>query len=103
PTRPRPRPYAPPATAGRTRPPAAETRPWQVAVGKVKVEDVALSVVDESRTAPLAVDVDGLNLGLSARLESGPSGLAGIAENLGLTLSRVAVRSESKTPQVALE
>jgi hypothetical protein len=98
-----PKPDAPPATAGQTRPPAAETRPWQVAIEKVSVEDVALSVVDESRAAPLAVDVAGLNLGLSARLESGPSGLAGVAENLSLTLSHVAVRSESKTPQVALE
>jgi Domain of Unknown Function (DUF748) len=98
-----PKPGAPSVTAGETRPPAAETRPWQVAIEKVRVDDVALSVVDERGAAPLAVDVAGLNLGLSARLESGPSGLAGVADNLGLTLSRVAVRSESKTPLVALE
>jgi uncharacterized protein involved in outer membrane biogenesis len=83
--------------------PAAETRPWQVAVAKVRVDDIALAVVDESRAAPLAVDIAGLNLGLSARLESGPSGLAGVADHLGLTLARVAVRSESKTPLVSLE
>src|SRR5262249_38696891 len=100
-----PKPSVPPATAGETRPPAvearppaADARPWRVAVEKVRVDDVALSVVDESRAAPLAVDVAGLNLGLSAQLESGPSGLAGVADNLGLTVSRVAVRSESKTP-----
>ena len=98
-----PTPGAPPATAGQTRRSAAETRPWQVAVEKVRVADVALSVVDESRAAPRAVDVAGLNLELSARLVSGPSGFAGVADNLGLTLSRVAVRSESKTPLVALE
>src|SRR5262249_9631376 len=98
-----PKPGSPPAPAGETRPPAAETRPWQVAIEKVRVDDVALSVVDESRAAPLAIDVAGLNLGLSARLESGPSGLTGVADNLGLTLSRAAVRSESKTPLVALE
>ena len=98
-----PKPGATSATSGATQPPAVDPRPWQVAVGKVKVDDVALSVVDESRAAPLTVDVAGLNLGLSARLESAPSGLAGVAENLGLTISRVSVRSESKTPLVALE
>ena len=82
---------------------AADARPWQVAVEKVRVDDVALSVVDESRAAPLALDVGGLNLGLSARLESGPSGLTGVADNFGLTLGRVAVRSEDKTPLVALD
>jgi hypothetical protein len=98
-----PKPGAPPVTVAETRPPGAETRPWQVAVEKVRIDDVALSFVDESRSAPLALDVDGLSLGLSARLESGPSGLAGVADNLGLTLARVAVRSEGKTPLVALE
>src|SRR5262245_34437648 len=98
-----PKPGAASATPGEARPPAADTGPWQVAVEKVKVDDVALSLVDESRAAPLAVDVAGLNLGLSARLETTPSGVAGVADNVGLTLSRVAVRSESKTPLVALE
>src|SRR5262245_52821820 len=42
--------------AAETRPPAADTRPWRVAVEKVKVDDVALSVVDESRASPLSVD-----------------------------------------------
>src|SRR5207245_3552826 len=91
-------PVARPATA-------AETRPWRVTVEKLRVADVALALVDESRAAPLALDVGGLSLGLSARLVSGPSGLAGVADNLGLTLARVAVRSEAKTktPMVALE
>ena len=88
---------------GEAQPRAADTRPWQVAVEKVKVDDVALSIVDESHAAPLSVDVAGLNLGLSAQLESGPSGVAGVVDNVGLTLSRVAVRSESETPLVALE
>src|SRR5205823_4693800 len=83
----------------------AETPPWRLAVEKLRVDDVALSFVDESRAAPLALDVGGLSLGLSARLESGPSGLAGVADNLGLTLARVAVRegAAAKTPLVALE
>src|SRR5262249_10178154 len=86
---------APPATAG-------DTRPWRVALEKVRVDDVALSVVDESRAAPLALDVAGLNVGLSARLESGPSGLVGVADNVGVALARIAVRSADKTPLVAL-
>jgi hypothetical protein len=94
---------APPTAGSETRPQPAEVRPWRVAVAKLGVDAVALSVVDESRAAPLTVDVAGLNLGLSARLESGPAGLAGIADNLDLTLSRVAVGSEGKTPLVALD
>ncbi len=84
---------------------AETTRPWKLAVEKVRVDDIALSVVDESRAAPLALDVAGLSLGLSARLESTPSGLAGVADNLDLTLRRVAVRegAAAKTPLVALE
>ena len=91
---------APPAASPAT---VAETRPWRLAVEKLRVDDVALSFVDDSRSAPLALDVGGLSLGLSARLESGPAGVAGVADNLGLTLARVAVRSATKTPLVALE
>ena len=68
-------------------PTAAQPYPLLGAV-RVLSDDVALSVLDESRAAPLALEIGGLNLGLSARLESGPSGLAAIADNLGLTLSR---------------
>src|SRR5262245_725531 len=103
PAPPAPNATAPPTPGSEARPQPADTRPWRVAVDKLRVDEMALSVVDESRAAPLAVDVAGLNVGLSARLETGPSGLAGVADNLGLTLSRVAVRSESKTPLVALE
>src|SRR5439155_25722259 len=84
-------------------PAAAATPQWRLAVEKLRVDDVALSFVDERRAAPLALDVGGLSLGLSARLESGPAGVAGVADNLGLTLARVAVRSATKTPLVALE
>jgi Domain of Unknown Function (DUF748) len=91
-----PRSSAQPATS-------AETRPWRLAVERVRVADIALSVVDESRAAPLALDVAGLSLGLSARIESGPSGLAGVADNLGITLARVAVRSAEKAPLLAIE
>jgi hypothetical protein len=97
-------PVTPPAAPAVTPPTTvAEARPWRVAVEKVHVDDVALAFVDESRAAPLAIDVAGLSLGLAARLESGPSGLAGVADNLGVTLARVAVRSTDKTPLVALE
>ena len=91
-------PPAPPAAGG-------EARPWRLAVEKLRVEDIALAFVDESRAAPLAVAVGGLSLTLSARLESAPSGMTGVADNLGLTLARVAVHdgAATKTPLVALE
>jgi uncharacterized protein involved in outer membrane biogenesis len=74
----------PPATA-----PAAP--PWRVAVESVRVEQLALAFVDQSRAVPLSLDVGDLTVGLSAKLESGPEGLAGIAENIGVNLARIAV------------
>jgi len=89
---------APPAA-----PPVAapEARPWRVAVEKVRVEDVALSLVDRSRAAPIEVDVGGLTLGLSARIESGPGRLAATVDGVDLGLARVAVR-EPATPTTPL-
>jgi hypothetical protein len=87
-------------------PPAAvaETRPWRLAVEKLRVDDVALSFVDQSRATPLALDVGGLSLALSARLESGAAGVAGVAEDLGLTLARIGLRAaDATTPLVSLE
>jgi uncharacterized protein involved in outer membrane biogenesis len=70
---------------------APDTRPWRVGVEKIRLEQIALSFTDQSRAAPLAVDVGDLTVGLSAKLETGPGGLAGIAENLGVKIARVAV------------
>lgn len=96
-----------PATAAPPAPPAvAETpRPWRLVVDRLRVDDVALAFVDESREAPLALDVGGLSLGLSARLESGPSGLTGVADNVGVMLAQVAMRGgpPAKTPLLALD
>jgi uncharacterized protein DUF748 len=95
---------APPAAAAAPPAAASETRPWRLAVEKLRVEEVALGLVDHSRAAPLAVDVAGLDVGLSARLESGSAGLAGVVEDLAVTLARVAVReAAAKTPVLALD
>jgi uncharacterized protein involved in outer membrane biogenesis len=96
---------APPVPVGPPAPSAETARPWRLAVEKLRVDDVALSLVDESRASPLALDVGGLSLGLSARLESSPAGVAGVADNVGVTLTRVAVRDgvAAKTPLLALD
>jgi hypothetical protein len=93
---------AAPAIKITTEPPAAapDVRPWRVAVEKVRVEDVALSFADQSRAAPLDVDVGGLTLGLSARIESGPGRLAGTVDGLDLELARVAMREGAAGPPV---
>jgi uncharacterized protein involved in outer membrane biogenesis len=82
-----------------------EERPWRLAAEKVRVEQIALGVADYSRVTPLGVDVAGLSLGLSARLEGGPAGLAGMIDGVGVTLARVAMReaATANTPVVALE
>jgi uncharacterized protein involved in outer membrane biogenesis len=82
-------------------PASAPPPPWRVAVEKVRVEDLAVSLTDQSRAAPLAVDVGGVTLGLSARIESSPGRLAGIVEGLDLALARVAVR-EAAAPATPL-
>jgi uncharacterized protein involved in outer membrane biogenesis len=69
--------------------------PWRLALDKVRVEEVALAFVDQSRTAPLEVSVGDLTVDLAARLEHGPAGLTGAAENLGVKLARVAVGEAS--------
>jgi uncharacterized protein involved in outer membrane biogenesis len=74
---------------------APVARPWRLAMDKVRVEEVALAFVDHSRVAPLEVDVGDLTVGLSAKIESDPAGLAGTAENLDVKLARVAVGEAS--------
>lgn len=94
-------------TAPTTASPAAapDVRPWRVAVEKVRVEDVALSFADQSRAAPIEVDVAGLTLDLAARIESGPARLAGTVDGVDLKLARVAVREAAavSTPLVSLD
>ena len=50
-----------------------------------------MAFVDQSRAAPIAVDVGDLTVDLSAKLESGPAELAGTVEGLGVKLARVTV------------
>jgi uncharacterized protein involved in outer membrane biogenesis len=94
-----------PAPAPATAPTAAEARPWRVAIEKIRVEEIALAFADQSRAVPLAIEVAGLTLGLSARLESGAGGLTGTADGLALTLAKVAVRDAKnpKTPLASLD
>ena len=83
---------------------AGTVPPWRVAVEKVRVGDVALAVIDQSRARPLAIDVASLDLGLSARLESASAGVAGVVEDIALTLGPVAMReAPEKTPLATLD
>lgn len=72
--------------------PDAGARPWKLALGKTRVERLALALTDQSRATPVAVDVGDLTVDLSAKLESGAKGLAGVVEGLGVRIARVAVR-----------
>jgi uncharacterized protein involved in outer membrane biogenesis len=83
----------------------AQPHPWRLAVDKVRIEQIALAFADHSRVTPLGVDVAGLSLALSARLEGGPAGLAGTIDGVGATLAQVAMReaATANTPVVALE
>ena len=81
-----------------------DARSWKLVVGKVRIEEIALSFTDQSRVAPLAVDVADLTVDLSAKLESGPAGLTGAASDVGVKLARVAVReAAAKASLVSLD
>jgi uncharacterized protein involved in outer membrane biogenesis len=76
---------------------APAAQPWRVSVEKVRVEEVALAFADRSRAAPIELGVGGLTVDLSARLESGPAGLAGTVDGVGVTLARIALREAGQT------
>jgi len=80
-------------------------RPWRVTMEKVRLEEIALSFVDQSRAVPLAFEVADLALDLSAHLETGRAGPAGTVEGIGLKLARVAVReaATANTPIHSLD
>jgi hypothetical protein len=83
-----------------------DARPWRVAIDKVRLEQIALAFTDRSRAAPLAVNVGDLTIDLSAKLESGPAGLAGVVEGLGIKLARVTVgdgTAAAPTPFLSLD
>ena len=83
----------PPADAAPARTP--EERAWRVAAEKVRVEQVALSVADRSRAAPLDFDAGDLFVELSAKLATGSAGLTGIVEGLGVKVARVTMAQAS--------
>ena len=69
----------------------AAARPWRVAINKVRVQELALAFVDQSRASPLEVTVGDVTVDLSAKLESGPADLTGTVDGLGVRLARIAV------------
>jgi uncharacterized protein involved in outer membrane biogenesis len=97
---------APETTAApAVRPAEGGAPPWRVAVEKIAVDEIAVTLVDRSRAAPLQLDVGTVSLGLSARLETAPAGLAGTVDGIGAKLARVAVREAAnpKAPVVSLD
>jgi len=101
---------APTAGVSRTPPvvqPAATPAgpPWRLALDKVRVEKVALAFLDQSRAAPLDVSIGDLTVAFSAKLESGPAGLGGAVQDVGVKLARVAMKEAgaAKTPVISLD
>jgi uncharacterized protein involved in outer membrane biogenesis len=86
-------PAAAAAPAPPVSPPAATPAapPWRLALDKVHVEQIAFSFVDQSRAAPLKVDIADVAIDLAAKLATAPAGLAGVVEGLDVKLARVTV------------
>jgi uncharacterized protein involved in outer membrane biogenesis len=69
--------------------PTRQERAWRVALDKVRLQEIALSIADRSRVAPLDFEVGDLGVGLSAKLESGADGLTGTVDDVTVKVSRV--------------
>src|SRR5262249_26421516 len=84
---------------------AADARPWRVTIDKARLEEVAMTFLDQSRAAPLEVNVGDLAIDLSAKLETGPAGLAGAVEGVHIKIARGAVSAAAaaKTRLFALD
>ncbi len=82
-------------------PPAAEKpagAPWRVKVEGVRVEDIALQLLDLSRAAPLALGVGALGASLSAQVEAGGAGTQVTLADVAVTLLRVSA-GEAQAPE----
>ena len=91
---------APPPTPSVQSSTPAPERPWRVAVEKVRLEQIGLAFLDQSRATPLAVDVGDLAVDLSAKVHTDPAGVVGTVDGLGVNIGRVTVgpASGGKTP-----
>jgi hypothetical protein len=91
------------APAGATPPapkPAPQERAWHIAVDKVRVEEVALSIADRSRAAPLDFEIGDLAVGLSTKLESGAAGLTGTVDDVSVKVARLTMTEAAAKSRV---
>ena len=82
-------------------PPATEKpsgAPWRVKVEGVRVEDIALQLLDLSRAAPLALGVGALGASLSAQVEAGGAGTQVTLADVAVTLLRVSA-GDARAPE----
>lgn len=94
---PKPKPAAPAA-----RVPGAV--PWRIRLDGLKVTDVGVRVSDQTRAAPVTLDVGKVELQARAQLEVGESGTSVTSNDLHLELSNVALaRPADKTPFATLD
>jgi uncharacterized protein involved in outer membrane biogenesis len=84
--------------------PAVTTEPWRVRLDALRVADVGVRVSDQSRAAPLTLEVGKVALRAGAQIEIGAAGTRVTSNDLHLELSKIAVaRPADKTPFAALD
>ncbi|HUJ88105.1 MAG TPA: DUF748 domain-containing protein [Burkholderiales bacterium] len=98
-TVPKAKPAAAPAAA-----PAAGGEPWRVRFDGLRVADVGIQVSDQTRAAPLTLEVGKVALQAKAQLEIAGTGTRVTSNDLHLALSRIALaRPSDKTPFATLD
>jgi len=79
-------------------------QPWHLKAEEVKVENVALNYTDRSRTTPLALAVDGLNIVLKATAEVDGGPVKATVDGLKVKLSCIALsEAGDDIPLIALD
>jgi hypothetical protein len=70
---------------------ASTRRPWRLKAGAVNVENFAVDYTDRSRTTPLTLSIDGMNISLNASAEVGSEPPKATVDDLKVKLSRIAL------------
>ena len=80
----------------------ADAAGWQVGVESVRLEDVAVRFVDESRVQPFVADVGDVDIGFAASLDTGKGSV--LLDKLAVHLGKVTIAAVGATkPSITLD
>ena len=93
-----------PDASAATAVPASPDSPWRVNVEALKIEQIGVHYADESRRAPIAMDIGNFGLGLRAAIEAGAGAPKVLIDALQSEIKQIALReSQREKPLASLE